>query len=247
MPAGAAPQGPFASPAPSAPDQATSGMPASEPERDRWLADADRRLGNAPPTRVLEWTLRGLGPDVVLAASFQDIALIDLAMSVDPKIEVVFLDTGAHFPETLEFVEAVRARYDLRLSVAHPGPEADRWPCGSERCCEFRKVAPLRHALATKRAWITALKRTDAPTRAQAPVIGWDAAFGLVKVNPMATWTDDDIAAYLAEHDLPVHPLVPQGYRSIGCAPTTRPTSQGEDPRAGRWAGTGKTECGLHA
>ena len=108
-------------------------------------------------------------------------------------------------------------------------------------------MAPLREALAGKRAWLTALKRSDAPTRAKAPVVGWDEGFGLVKVNPMAAWTDDDIDSYLADHGLPAHPLIARGYLSIGCAPTTRPTAEGEDPRAGRWSGSGKTECGLHA
>lgn len=218
-------------------------MPLAEEE----LRAVDARLETAPASRAVEWAVGEYGRDLVLAASFQDVVLIDLAVKVDPGIEVVFLDTGAHFPETLQFVEEVRAHYDLHLTVTRPGPEAADWPCGSARCCELRKVAPLRAALAGKRAWLTALKRSDAPTRGAAPVVGWDDSFGLVKVNPLATWTDDDVDSYLADHDLPVHPLVPQGYRSIGCAPTTRPTAEGEDPRAGRWSGTGKTECGLHA
>jgi phosphoadenosine phosphosulfate reductase len=211
------------------------------------LRAVDDRLEAAPPSKAVEWAVGEYGDRLVLAASFQDIVLIDLAVKVDPGIEVVFLDTGAHFPETLAFVEEVRARYDLNLTVTHPGPEAEEWPCGSARCCEFRKVLPLRAALAGKAAWLTALKRADAPTRTAAPVVGWDEGFGLVKVNPMAAWTGDDIESYLADHGLPAHPLVAQGYRSIGCAPTTRPTAAGEDPRAGRWSGTGKTECGLHA
>lgn len=215
--------------------------------RDEELAAADRRLATAPPRRVIEWALGEYQVDLVLAASFQDVVLIDMAVAIDPRIQVVFLDTGAHFPETTRFVEEVRARYGLNLTVTTPGPDAEAWPCGSERCCQFRKVEPLRRVLSGKRAWMTALKRSDAPTRTQAPVVGWDETFGLVKVNPMAAWTDDDIDSYLTDHDLPVHPLVPAGYRSIGCAPTTRPTSEDEDPRAGRWAGTGKTECGLHS
>ena len=164
-----------------------------------------------PPSKAIEWAVERFGRDLVLAASFQDVVLDRPGRQVDPGIEVVFFDTGAHFPETLAFVEEVRARYDLNLTVTHPGPEADAWPCGSARCCEFRKVAPLRRALAGKPAWLTALKRVDAPTRAAAPVVGWDDAFGLVKVNPLATWTDDDIDSYLADHGLPVHPLVPPG------------------------------------
>ena len=172
--------------------------------------------------------------------------LVDLLVKVDPTIEVVFCDTGAHFPETLAFVEQVRERFHLRLTVTRPGADATAWPCGSERCCQFRKVDPLRQALATKLAWMTSLKRADAPTRAHAPVVGWDKVFGLVKVNPLAAWTDEDVDGYVALHGLPVHPLVPKGYLSIGCAPTTRPVTGGEDRRAGRWGGTDKTECGLH-
>lgn len=214
--------------------------------REEQLAQVDARLASAPAGKAIQWAVEEFGSGLALAASFQDIVLIDLAVQVEPRIEVVFLDTGAHFPETLEFVEAVRARYDLNLTVTQPGPEASAWPCGTERCCDLRKVAPLRRVLSGKGAWLTSLKRSDAPTRASAPVVGWDATFGLVKVNPLASWTDADVDGYLADHGLPVHPLVPEGYRSIGCAPTTRPTAEGEDPRAGRWSGTGKTECGLH-
>lgn len=211
------------------------------------LADADRRLEHAPPTQVVEWAVERFGRDLVLAASFQDVVLIDLAVQVDPAIEVVFCDTGSHFEETLRFVRDVSGRYGLHLTVTRPGPEAGGWPCGTERCCELRKVEPLRRVLEGKQAWLTSLKRVDAPTRAAAPVVGWDPVFGVVKVNPLATWTDADVDGYLADHGLPVHPLVAIGYRSIGCAPTTRPVTEGEDPRSGRWAGSDKTECGLHA
>jgi len=203
-------------------------------------------LAFAPPSKAIEWAVERFGRSVALAASFQDIVLIDLAVKVDPDIDVVFCDTGAHFPETLSFVEEVRERYDLRLTVTQPGPDAATWPCGTDRCCDLRKVEPLRRALAGKSAWLTSLKRVDAPTRADAPIVGWDQVFGLVKVNPLATWTDDDVEGYLADHGLPVHPLVHRGYLSIGCAPTTRPVADGEDRRSGRWSGSGKTECGLH-
>ncbi len=211
------------------------------------LTQVDARLEHAPASKAIEWAVERFGRHLVLAASFQDVVLVDLVTKVDPTIEVVFCDTEAHFPETLAFVEEVRARYGLRLTVTEPGPEAAEWPCGTARCCELRKVEPLRRALAGKRAWLTSLKRVDAPTRANASVVGWDHVFGVVKVNPLATWTDEDVDGYLKDHDLPVHPLVPRGYLSIGCAPTTRPVVAGEDHRAGRWAGSGKTECGLHA
>ncbi len=211
------------------------------------LAHVDERFAHAPASKVVEWAVDRFGQHLVLAASFQDVVLVDLAVKVDAGIEVVFCDTGAHFPETLEFVEEVRALYGLNLTVTRPGADAAGWPCGTARCCELRKVEPLRRVLADKRAWLTSLKRVDAPTRAHAPVVGWDAVFGVVKVNPLATWTDEDVDSYLRDHDLPVHPLVSKGYLSIGCAPTTSPVAEGEDRRAGRWAGTGKTECGLHA
>jgi phosphoadenosine phosphosulfate reductase len=113
-------------------------------------------------------------------------------------------------------------------------------------CCEFRKVRPLKAALVGKDAWLTGLKRVDAPTRRSAPVVAYDDTWGRVKVNPMATWTEQDIAGYAAEHGLPTHPLLAKGYLSIGCAPTTRPVAEGEDPRAGRWFDSDKVECGLH-
>jgi phosphoadenosine phosphosulfate reductase len=211
------------------------------------LAEANERLEQAPAGEAIAWTAGRFGPDVVVASSFQDSVLIDLAVKAVPGIEVLFLDTKFHFDETLAYVETCREFFaPLNLSVLVPGPEAAPWPCGSERCCETRKVLPLEQHLAGRQAWVTGLKRVDTPERADAPVIGWDYARKLVKVNPLAAWTDDDIDAYAAEQGLPVHPLMEKGYRSIGCAPTTRPTADGEDPRAGRWSGTGKTECGLH-
>jgi phosphoadenosine phosphosulfate reductase len=211
------------------------------------LAARSAELETAPATSAIAWANDRFEGRVALACSFQDCVVVDLAVQVDPAMEVFFLDTGFHFPETLAYVEEVRARYDLNLRVLRPGPEADVWPCGTDRCCELRKVAPLDAALDGLGAWLTGLKRVDAPTRADAPVVSWDEQRGLVKVNPLATWTDDDIAHYAADHGLPTHPLLVRGYLSIGCAPTTRPVAPGEDPRAGRWAGTGKTECGLHA
>ena len=219
---------------------------SSQPMGAEELAVISDGFESAPASAAIRWAVDTFGGSLVLAASFEDIVLIDLVTKVAPSIEVVFLDTGAHFPETLSFVEDIRARYDLNLTVTKPGPETAAHPCGSEQCCGFRKVEPLRQALARKRAWLTSLKRSDGPTRADTPIVSWDSSFGLVKVNPLATWTDLDIASYLADHGLPLHPLVPLGYRSIGCAPTTRPVAEGEDPRAGRWSGLDKSECGLH-
>jgi phosphoadenosine phosphosulfate reductase len=210
------------------------------------LASFATAFETAPAGKVMGWAVEQFGGALSLACSFQDCVVIDLAVEVDPGIEVLFLDTGFHFPETLAYVEEVRARYDLNLRVITPGPEAAAWPCGTERCCELRKVEPLHRALQDRAAWMTGLKRCDAPTRAEAPIVSWDQDRNLVKINPLATWSDADVAGYEADHGLLVHPLMTQGYLSIGCAPTTRPVAPGEDPRAGRWSGMGKTECGLH-
>ncbi len=219
---------------------------SDQPLTSEELALLSAGLESAPASAVIRWAVDTFGDSLALAASFEDIVLIDLATKIAPGIEVVFLDTEAHFPETLAFVDEITECYGLNLTVTKPGPEAAAHPCGTEQCCQFRKVEPLRRAIEGRQAWMTSLKRSDGPTRVDAAIVSWDRGFGLVKVNPLATWTDDDIASYLADHDLPVHPLVSQGYRSIGCAPTTCPVAEGEDPRAGRWAGLDKSECGLH-
>jgi len=210
------------------------------------LAGISGRLETASAAAVLRWARDRFGASLVLASSFQDCVLIDVAVRQFPGIEVVFLDTGFHFPETLEYVETVRRCYDLNLRVIGPTLGAEEWPCGTERCCELRKVAPLAQALEGREAWMTGLRRAEAATRAEAPIVGWDETRGLVKVNPLATWTDRDVSGYVIDHGLPVHPLTSQGFLSIGCAPTTRAVRPGEDPRAGRWSGTDKTECGIH-
>ena len=210
------------------------------------LAERSDELESAPAGEVIAWAVERFGSGLSYACSFQDAVLVDLAVAVDPGIEVIFLDTEAHFPETLEYVETIRARYGLNLAVTKPVEGAEEWPCGSAKCCEFRKVRPLKEALAGNQAWLTGLKRVDAPTRATTPIVSYDDNWGMVKINPLATWTDQDIAGYENDHGIPRHPLLSQGYLSIGCAPTTRPVADGEDPRAGRWSGSDKVECGLH-
>jgi len=205
------------------------------------------QLEAASAIEVLSWGRRHFGDGLVVACSFQDAVLAHLVATVDRGIEVLFLDTGFHFPETLAFAEDVSRslRIDLRIVSAGLDPEDD--PCGTPACCQRRKVEPLEAALEGRLAWATGLRRVDSPTRAMTPVVEWDPLHaGRVKLNPLATWTDDDVAAYESALGLPRHPLFERGYRSIGCAPTTRPTAPGEDPRAGRWPGQAKTECGLH-
>jgi phosphoadenosine phosphosulfate reductase len=210
------------------------------------LTEADRVLANAAPSEVIGWALERFSGNVAMACSFEDLVLIDLALASDAHLEVIFLDTGFHFPETLDFARQFCEERGVNLTTTTPPPEADQWPCGTERCCELRKVQPLAGALQGRDAWLTALKRVDAPTRAHLPVVSWDVRFGLVKCNPLATWTDDDIAWYLREHGLPEHPLWAKGYASIGCAPVTRPVAAGESRRSGRWSDSDQEECGLH-
>jgi phosphoadenosine phosphosulfate reductase len=212
------------------------------------LADASAALESAPATGVIAWAWERYGADLVLAASFQDCVLIDLAVQVAPEIEVVFLDTQYHFAETLWYVDEVRRRYDLNVRVMEPEvPPDNLWQSDPDACCAIRKVEPLARALEGKAAWMTGLRRVEASTRVNAPIVSYDVGRGLVKVNPIATWTDLDVQGYVRDHGLPVHPLANRGFASIGCWPCTRPVGDGDDARAGRWAGTDKIECGLHA
>jgi phosphoadenosine phosphosulfate reductase len=213
----------------------------------RELAAVSAALERKPATAAIEWAADRFGDGLVLASSFQDCVLIDLVAQVAPQLEVVFLDTQYHFAETTWYVDAVRRRYDLNLRVVEPDIEPDdRWLDDPDACCAARKVVPMAKALAGRTAWMTGLRRDEAPTRAQVPIVGYDVGRGLVKVNPIATWTEDDVARYADDRALPEHPLKDKGYASIGCWPCTRPVGDGEDARAGRWAGLDKLECGLH-
>lgn len=211
------------------------------------LARASEELELAPPTRIIAWAHDFHGDGLVMTASFQDCVLIDLATRVVPDVEVIFLDTQYHFAETLWFVDEVRRRYDLDLTVVRPDVSPDnRWQRDLDGCCRARKVEPLERAMAGRTAWMTGLRRVESPARTDAPVVGWDERRGLIKVNPLATWTDADVEGYIRDHDLPRHPLTERGYPSIGCWPCTRPVAAGDDPRSGRWAGTDKVECGIN-
>ncbi len=210
------------------------------------LAELNQQFESWPASKIIEWAAERFGPYLSLLASMTDAVLIDLATKVDPHVEVVFIDTGYHFPETLETVEVVRRRYGLNLKLMTvPRHDEPLWQKDPVNCCSAVKVGQLDRALAGKLAWMSGLRRAEAGTRAGAPIIGRDVR-GLVKINPIANWSDDDVAAYIAEHEVPVNPLVTKGYPSIGCQPCTSPVADGEDPRAGRWRGREKTECGLH-
>lgn len=178
----------------------------------RELAEQAARFETAPASAVVRWAWGAFGNGLVLASSFQDCVLVDIAVSVAPELEVVFLDTGFHFAETMEYVEKVRRRYDLNLRIVRPEVGPDVLPCGSDGCCQVRKVQPLNEVLEGRQAWMTGVRRADAASRADAPILSIDPGRGVVKVNPLATWTALDPG----------------------------------DPRSGRWAGSDRTECGLH-
>jgi phosphoadenosine phosphosulfate reductase len=211
------------------------------------LNAVSQELERKPASAAVRWAWERFGEDIVLASSFQDSVLLDIALKAAPDIEVVFLDTQYHFEETWQYIKQLQERYDLNLTVMEPLVEPDElWKVDPNECCTLRKVEPLARALDGKQAWMTGLRRSEAATRANAAIVGLDVGRGVVKVNPLATWSDADVAAYVRDHDLLEHPLRADGYLSVGCWPCTRPVGDGEDARAGRWAGTGKVECGLH-
>jgi len=210
------------------------------------LEAKNAQFEHASPTEILQWTFERFNDDVVMACSFEDLALLHMVHELRPRTEIIFLDTQGHFPETLEFAARIEDEWQLNLTRTVPSPEADEWPCGTERCCELRKVQPLARAVSNSAAWITSVKRVDAPTRAAMKTVHWDEKFALVKVNPLATWSDDDVAYYLSAKGLAQHPLWAQGYASIGCAAVTMKPADDGDRRSGRWVGADKEECGLH-
>lgn len=210
----------------------------------------------APAEHIIEWAVATFGDRFCITSSMADAVLADIASRVAPGIDVVFLDTGYHFVETIGTADAVGATMGVNLipitpvqSVAEQDAEygAELFRRDPDLCCALRKVAPLNNALQDYDAWATGLRRAETHHRIIAPVVGWDAKKAKVKVSPLARWTDDDVERYVAEHGVLVNPLVYDGYPSIGCAPCTRRVAPGEDPRSGRWAGTHKTECGIHS
>ena len=223
-------------------------------------AEADAHFGSiADPVEqalaVLRWAGDTFGDGFAITSSMADGLLSHLASRVIPGVDVVFLDTGYHFAETVGTRDWITSALPITLvNVTPPQTVAeqdarygaqlhDRDP---DLCCELRKVKPLAQALAGYVAWGSGVRRDESPSRAGTKLVDWDAKRGMVKVNPMAAWTQDLVDAYIAEHQIPVNPLFELGYGSIGCAPCTRPVAPGEDPRAGRWAGSNKTECGIH-
>ncbi|MDO4915727.1 phosphoadenylyl-sulfate reductase [Corynebacterium sp.] len=215
--------------------------------------DYSAELEKASAAEIMQWAHDHI-PKLAVTLSMQDTVLADLAEKYAPAADLVFLDTGYHFAETLDVADAVERRYSNRLLRVVPHLTRreqdqrygkDLYATDPTLCCHMRKVVPLQETLAGYPAWVTGLKRVDAPSRAHTPVLEIDKA-GRLKINPIITWTDDDVENYIVEHDLIRHPLTTQGYPSIGCATCTARVQAGEDPRSGRWQGKEKTECGLH-
>jgi phosphoadenosine phosphosulfate reductase len=216
---------------------------------------AGRDLEPASAQDVLRWAVATFGDGFAIASSMGDGLLAHLAASVAPGVDILFLDTGYHFAETMGTRDAVASSYDVNvrtilplLTVAQQDAEhgAELWNRDPTSCCAMRKVEPLARALEPYVAWASGVRRDEAVTRRDTAVVEWDAKRAKVKVNPIATWTQADVDAYVEEHGVLVNPLAYDGYPSIGCAPCTHRVAPGEDPRSGRWSGQAKTECGIH-
>jgi phosphoadenosine phosphosulfate reductase len=233
----------------------TSAQTYSESE----LAAISAELEAQGVEQTLLWAKREFGDQIALACSFggpTGMVLVDLCTRLDVPVEIFYLDTDLLFPETYALRDEVARRYGVapvgyrsRLTLeeqaAKYGPEL--WARDPDRCCYLRKVEPNERALAGKRAWISGLRRDQSSTRRSVSVVEWDSAFDLVKISPLATWSEDDVWNYIRDHNVPYNPLHDHGYPSIGCTHCTRRVLPGEDRRAGRWSGFDKTECGIHA
>jgi phosphoadenosine phosphosulfate reductase len=224
-------------------------------ELKQMAARAGRDLEGASAQDILRWAVDTFGDGFAIASSMGDGLLAHLAASVSPGIDILFLDTGYHFAETIGTRDAVAASYDVNvrtilplLTVGQQDAEhgSELWNRDPASCCAMRKVEPLARALEPYVAWASGVRRDEAVTRRDTGVVEWDERRGKVKVNPIATWTQADVDAYVEKHGVLVNPLAYDGYPSIGCAPCTHRVAPGEDPRSGRWSGQAKTECGIH-
>lgn len=239
-------------------------MTVTDVDVDRRSADelrdiatvAGAELELAPASVIVEWAVETFGGRFCVTSSMADAVLIDIASKVAPGIDVVFLDTGYHFTETIGTRDAVAATMPINLITVEPEQTVaeqdaaegkDLFGRAPDRCCFLRKVEPLRNALIGYDAWATGLRREETHNRVITPVAGWYQAKQKVKVSPLARWTSADVDRYIQENGVLVNPLQYDGYPSIGCWPCTRQVEEGADVRSGRWAGLSKTECGIHA
>ena len=230
---------------------------ALEHFNEEQIAAASARLEGKSPQEILRWAVATFHPRLTMATAFgaEGCCIMHMLADIEPSVRIFNLETGYQFPETLALRERIRQRYGIavefiqpEMTVAeyeeeHGGPLYVHRP---DQCCYDRKVLPLRRAVVGYDAWISAIRRDQTGDRARADVVDWDPKFNLVKINPLLTWTKKDVWAFIHKYDVPYNPLHDQGYPSIGCWPCTRPIANGEDERAGRWAGTIKKECGLH-
>lgn len=223
--------------------------------REALAARAAVDLENASTQEIIRWAHEQFGDRLAITSSMADALLTHLVSEVVPGIDVLFLDTGYHFAETLGTRDAVAATRAANVRTILPlltvGEQDARF--GSrlydrdpDACCAMRKVEPLNRALRDYDAWMSGVRRDETPQRANTPVVEVDYKRDMIKINPLATWTDEQVRTYMDEHGVLVNPLVSEGFSSMGCAPCTRAVAPDEDPRAGRWAGSSKTECGLH-
>jgi phosphoadenosine phosphosulfate reductase len=224
-------------------------------QMERLVAQAADDLADAPAQEVIGWAVEQFGDHVAITSSMTDAVIIHLAAQVRPGIDVIFLDTGYHFPETIGTRDAVAAIYPVNVINITPsrtvaeqdaalGPRL--YGRNPDLCCYLRKVVPLERGLDPYDAWITGVRREETSARSDTRVVEWDARREMVKVNPIVNWTQEQVDSYIAEQGVLVNPLVDEGYPSIGCATCTMRVAPGADPRSGRWTGTGKTECGIH-
>ncbi|OJV58257.1 MAG: phosphoadenosine phosphosulfate reductase [Cellulomonas sp. 73-145] len=219
------------------------------------VEEAAPRLAEAPATEVAAWAAQEFGPLLAVACSMADAVLPHLVAQAAPGVDVLFLETGYHFPETLQTRQVVAERLPVRVIDVLPRQTVaeqdaahgkDLFARDPAACCRLRKMEPLAEQLAGYEAWVTGVRREEAPTRTSTPIVTWDAAHGLVKINPLAAWTFDELLTYAWANEVPLNPLLSDGYPSIGCQPCTARVAPGDDPRSGRWAGLAKTECGIH-
>ena len=221
------------------------------------IAEVQLSAESWSPQRVLSWAFETFGTEVAISSAFgaEGMVLIDIASRVRKDFRVFTVDTEFLFPETYALIDRIQQRYEITIekvfSLLSPEKQEELhgpalWERGPDQCCNLRKVEPLRRKLSELGAWITSIRRDQTAFRMDARKVEWDAKFGLVKVNPIADWTSKQVWRYLLEHNVPYNPLHDQNYPSIGCTHCTRAVQPGEDPRAGRWPGTAKTECGLH-
>ncbi len=221
------------------------------------ITEANRLLEAESPQGILRWAVETFHPRLTMATAFgaEGCCILHMLAEIEPGVRVFNLDTGYQFAETLELRERILERYGMAVEMVRPettvaeyeaeygGPLYDMRP---DQCCHDRKIVPLRRAVVGYDAWISAIRRDQTDQRAQAGVVQWDAKFRLVKVNPLLNWTKRDVWGFVLKNKVPYNPLHDQGYPSIGCWPCTRAVGDGEDERAGRWAGKVKKECGLH-